>query len=39
MYKEVGELKDEVQRWKRAQQNLIDFFGKMFVNGNPEDLE
>lgn len=42
MYKEVNELKNEVQRWKRAQNNLLDFFGKMFGHGgayNPEDLE
>jgi hypothetical protein len=42
MYKDVGELKQEVQSWKRAQDNLINFFGKMFGNGgphNPNDLE
>ena len=42
MYKEVNELKGEVKRWKRAQENLVDFFGKMFgkvTAHNPDDLE
>ena len=42
MYKDVDELKQEVQSWKRAQDNLINFFGKMFGHGgahNPNDLE
>lgn len=42
MYKDVGELKQEVQSWKRAQDNLLNFFGKMFGHGaahNPNDLE
>lgn len=42
MYKEVDELKGEVKRWKRAQENLVDFFGKMFgkvTPHNPDDLE
>lgn len=42
MYKEVNELKGEVKRWKRAQENLVDFFGKMFgkvAAHNPDDLE
>ena len=42
MYEEVNELKGEVKRWKRAQENLVDFFGKMFgkvTPHNPDDLE
>ena len=42
MYKDVGELKNEVQRWKRAQNNLLEYFGKMFGHeavNNPNDME
>lgn len=42
MYHGVNELKTEVQRWKRAQNNVIEFFSKMIGNGglpNKDDPE
>ncbi len=42
MYQGVDELKAEVQRWKRAQDNVIEFFSRMVGNGtipNKDDPE
>jgi hypothetical protein len=39
MYHGVKELKKEVQGWKRAQENVLEFFGRFAGSFNKDDPE
>jgi hypothetical protein len=39
MYQGVKELKKEVQGWKRAQENVLEFFGRFTGAFNKDDPE
>lgn len=39
MYQGVKELKKEVQGWKRAQENVLEFFGRFAGSFNKDDPE